>query len=80
MDVTTDKFKQYIKTKVPVSCMILKNKNANSAIEIKGIKWKELETEICVPESPQLEIVLGDTVEKLENVAKKPASKKRKDV
>lgn len=80
MDVTTDKFKQYIKTKVPVSCMILKNKNANSAIEIKGIKWKELETEMCVPESPQLEIVLGDTVEKLENVAKKPASKKRKDV
>lgn len=80
MDVTTDKFKQYIKTKVSVSCMILKNKNANSAIEIKGIKWKEIDTEMSVQESPQLEIVLGDTVEKLENVAKKRASKKSKDV
>jgi hypothetical protein len=80
MDVTTDKFKQYIKTKVSVSCMILKNKNANSAIEIKGIKWKEIENGMSVPESPQLEIVLGDTVEKLENVAKKRASKKSNDV
>lgn len=80
MDVTTDKFKQYIKTKVSVSCMILKNKNANSAIEIKGIKWKEMENKMSVQESPQLEIVLGDTVEKLENVVKKRTSKKSKDV
>jgi hypothetical protein len=42
-DVTTDKFKQFIKAKVPLQSIILKSKNANSAFEIKGIKWKCLE-------------------------------------
>lgn len=44
-DVTTDKFKQFIKAKVPMTSIILKSKNANSAIEIKGIKWKCVEEE-----------------------------------
>lgn len=45
-DVTTDKFKQYIKAKVPMQSITLKNKNANSAFEIKGIKWKYVEKKI----------------------------------
>jgi|LakMenE01Jun11ns_1017448.scaffolds.fasta_scaffold9917889_1 hypothetical protein len=58
LEITTDKFKQYIKTKVSMSNIILKNKNANSAFEIKGAKWnskvEKLETE-------QLDILLVDT-------------------
>jgi hypothetical protein len=34
--------KQFIKTKVPSSSLIVKSKNANSAFEIKGIKIKHL--------------------------------------
>jgi hypothetical protein len=40
-DITTDKFKQYIKTKVSLQNIVIKNKNANSAIDIKGIQLKE---------------------------------------
>lgn len=58
LDITTDKFKQYIKTRVSMSNIILKNKNAHSAFEIKGIKWnanvEKLETE-------KLDILLVDT-------------------
>ena len=58
LEITIDKFKQYIKTKVSMSNIILKNKNANSAFEIKGIKWN-LKTEKLVPE--KLDILLVDT-------------------
>lgn len=49
-DFTTDKFRKYLKTKVQMKNIILKNKNANSAFEIKGIKWKYIEKKIDVPE------------------------------
>lgn len=49
-DFTTEKFRKYLKTKVQMSNIILKNKNANSAFEIKGIKWKYIEKKIDVPE------------------------------
>jgi len=72
LEITTDKFKQYIKTKVSMSNIILKNKNANSAFEIKGIKWKlkieKLETE-------KLDILLVDTEVKPEK--KKPNTKSK---
>jgi uncharacterized protein len=58
LEITTDKFKQYIKTKVSMSNIILKNKNANSAFEIKGIKWN-LKVEKLEPE--KLDILLVDT-------------------
>jgi hypothetical protein len=37
LDITVEKFKQYIKSKVPHSHLLLKSKNANSAFDIKGI-------------------------------------------
>lgn len=46
--ITTDKFKQFIKAKTQLSNIILKSKNANSAIEIKGIKLKELVNNIVL--------------------------------
>lgn len=42
MNITGDNFKQYIKTKVPLSSIVLRSKNANSAFDIKGIKMTEL--------------------------------------
>lgn len=37
-EITTEKFKHFIKSKVPLSSITIKSKNANSAFEIKGIK------------------------------------------
>lgn len=39
MNVTTDKFRQFLKTKLPLSSIALKSKNANSAFEMSGIRW-----------------------------------------
>ena len=39
-NITPDKFKQFIKSKTPSINIFLKNKSANSAFEIKGIKFK----------------------------------------
>ena len=43
LDIKVEKFKQFIKTKMPSSSLIIKSKNANSAFEIKGIKLKEID-------------------------------------
>lgn len=47
-DVSVEKFKQYVKTKMPASALISRGKSVNSAFDIKGIKLKQLavETEI----------------------------------
>jgi hypothetical protein len=37
-ELTTEKFKHFIKSKVPLSSITIKSKNANSAFDIKGIK------------------------------------------
>ena len=41
-EISSDKFKQYIKSKVSLASINLKSKNANCAFEIKGICFKEL--------------------------------------
>lgn len=40
-DITMDKFKQFVKTKMPVSCLVTKTKTINSTFSIKGIKIKK---------------------------------------
>jgi hypothetical protein len=40
MNISGDKFKQYIKTKVSLSSIVLRNKNANAAFDVKGLKLK----------------------------------------
>jgi hypothetical protein len=37
-DITPDKFKQYLKTKVPVQNITFKGKSANNAMDIKGVQ------------------------------------------
>jgi len=73
LEITPDKFKQYIKTKVSMSNIILKNKNAHSAFEIKGIKWNSINIKL---ETENMDILLVDTELKLEKkkVISKPKS------
>jgi hypothetical protein len=58
LNITTDKFKQYIKTRVSMSNIILKNKNSHSAFEIKGIKWISNDIKL---ETVNMDILLVDT-------------------
>ena len=46
MNITGDKFKQYIKSKVPLSSIVLRSKNSNSAFDIKGIKMTNVENTV----------------------------------
>jgi hypothetical protein len=70
MNITGDKFKQYIKSKVPLSCIILRNKNVNSAFDIKGIKMREnVNVENVIEEKIELE--LNEEVLKKKKVVKK---------
>lgn len=55
MNVSGEKFKQYIKSKVPSSCIILRNKNAISAFDIKGIQLKVIQ--VVVGEKINVEFV-----------------------
>ena len=41
LEITGEKFKQYLKSKVSLSNIVLRNKNVNSAFDIKGIKMRE---------------------------------------
>jgi len=64
MDITVDKFKQYIKSKVPLSSLIIKNKNSNSAFEIKGILLKNAENKV-IEEGEKIEVdFFGGTIKK----------------
>ena len=68
MNITGDKFKQYIKTKVPLSSIILRNKNVNSAFDVKGLKMRE-QKEVIV--EAILELELNEDVLKKKKVFKK---------
>ena len=68
-NITPDKFKQFVKSKTPSTNIILKNKNLNSAFEIKGIKIKSVGDKI---KAPVLDVVLVDD-------KKKKIIKKNKD-
>ena len=69
LDITGDKFKQYIKSKVPMSSIILRSKNANSAFDIKGLRVKECVTADVVDE--KIEVELNEEVLKKKKVIKK---------
>lgn len=76
MDITGDKFKQYLKTKVPMSAILLRSKNANAAFDIKGIRLKDLkEVEKDVDDSSKedakIEVELNEDVMKKKKVVKK---------
>lgn len=63
-DVTPEKFKQYVKAKMPMTSIILKSKNANSAFDIKGIKFKKNNNKMPVE---KIDLVIGEEINGLEN-------------
>jgi hypothetical protein len=71
LNITGDKFKQYIKSKVPLTSLVLKSKNMNSAFDIKGIQWKTGENKVV--EEPIVEDKME--VEFHEEVLKKGGKK-----
>jgi hypothetical protein len=74
-EITPEKFKQFIKSKVPLSSITIKSKNANSAFDIKGIKLLEptfVDNNVeCINENIELEL-------NEDNIKKKSFIKKNK--
>jgi hypothetical protein len=71
MNVSGEKFKQYIKSKVPSSCIILRNKNANSAFDIKGIHLKLFNYKSNIIENEKIDIVLNEEIMQKQKIIKK---------
>jgi hypothetical protein len=74
MNITGDNFKQYLKSKVPMSGIILRNKNANSAFNVKGIKLKSAENIVVENSSvvkEKIDLELNEDVIKKKKVVKK---------
>jgi len=74
LEITVDKFKQYLKSKVPFSSLVIKSKNANSAFDIKGIKLKNVDSDVVSVEVEDEKMV----VELEEEVVKSKKVKKTK--
>jgi len=70
MNITGEKFKQFLKSKVPMSAILLRSKNANSAFDIKGIRLKEIIGENKVIEE-KLELELNEDVINKKKVIRK---------
>ena len=68
MNITGDKFKQYIKAKVPLSSIVLRSKNSNSAFDIKGIKMAEVENTVV---EDKIEVEFNEEVLKPKRIIKK---------
>ena len=71
MNISGDKFKQYIKSTVPSSCIILRNKNANSAFDIKGLQLKVFNYKSNIIENEKIDIELNEEVLKKPKIIKK---------
>lgn len=71
MNVSGEKFKQYIKSKVPSCCIILRNKNTNSAFDIKGIKLKVFNYKSNIIENEKIDIELNEEIMKKQKIIKK---------
>ena len=81
-EITIDKFKQFIKTKIPHTKIVIKSKNANSAYELKGLKFKDKKQEVIKKIASKLgddkiELILNE-LPSIENKVKKKVSKKSK--
>ena len=76
-EITPEKFKQFIKSKVPISSITIKSKNANSAFDIKGIKIVSSligENQENIIETEKIELELNEDALKKKKVIKKKSS------
>jgi len=69
MSITGDKFKNYLKSKLPLSSIQLRNKSVNSAFNIKGIRLKTSKNKVI--ENDKIEIDLNKEVLKKNKASKK---------
>jgi hypothetical protein len=76
MNITGDKFKNYLKSKVPLSSIQLRNKSVNSAFDIRGIQLKCPENKVI--ENDKIELELDEEVLVLKN--KKAVKKIKKEI
>lgn len=73
-EITPEKFKQFIKSKVPISSITIKSKNANSAFDIKGIKIVSSsigENKETIVEPEKIEVELNEDALKKKRIIKK---------
>jgi len=70
MNITGDKFKQYLKSKVSSTSILLRSKNANSAFDVKGIKLKEINYDTNTIEE-KMDVELKEEVLKKKTIIKK---------
>lgn len=52
LDITMDKFKQFVKLKVPLSRIVTKTKSVTSTFDIKGVKMKIIMIDTTATEEP----------------------------
>jgi hypothetical protein len=71
MNITGDKFKNYLKSKVPLSSIKLRNKSVNAAFDIKGICLKFLKNKEVEDEKIELELDESNLVSKKNKAVKK---------
>ena len=70
-EITPDKFRQFVKSKVSMSSITIKNKNVNSAFDIKGMKLKVFNYKSNIIENEKIDIELNDEVLKKPKIIKK---------
>jgi len=78
-EITPEKFKQFIKSKVPISSITIKSKNANSAFDIKGIKIVSSligvnSQKVDETENEKIDVELNEDILKKKKVIKKKNS------
>jgi hypothetical protein len=70
-EITPDKFRQFVKSKVSMSSITIKNKNVNSAFDIKGMKLKVFNYKSNIIENEKIDIELNEEVLKKPKIIKK---------
>ena len=70
-EITPDKFRQFVKSKVSMSCITIKNKNVNSAFDIKGMQLKVFNYKSNIIENEKIDIELNEEVLKKPKIIKK---------
>jgi hypothetical protein len=71
MEISGDKFKQYLKSKMPNTSIILRNKNVNSAFDLRGIKFISVENKVIETEKTEkIELELNEEVIKKKKIIK----------
>jgi len=71
MNISGEKFKNYLKSKVPLSSIHLRNKSVNAAFDIKGICLKFSKNKVVEDEKIELELDEEVLVSKKSRVTKK---------